>query len=133
MWSGGGTEAAERTNRYLEISFMPDGTFGSAPGFNTQLGQWLPTVDSCRVRVLDGFPPCSWGVTTTRGHHNAMCARTARRYQPESAFGHVRLRLALTALREQAGNSSGALAHVPASRTPFYADIDESRERVGGE
>jgi hypothetical protein len=47
---------AERANRYLETSFMPDLTFYSPLDFNTQLGQWLSLANSRRVRVLDGRP-----------------------------------------------------------------------------
>ena len=44
----------ERTNRYLETSFLPGRSFDSPQDFNSQLGQWLPIGNSRRVRVLDG-------------------------------------------------------------------------------
>jgi len=46
----------ERANRYLETSFLPGRSFTSPEDFNNQLGQWLPTANSRRVRVLDGRP-----------------------------------------------------------------------------
>jgi transposase len=46
----------ERANRYLETSFLPGRSFTSPEDFNTQLGQWLPTANRRRVRVLDGRP-----------------------------------------------------------------------------
>lgn len=46
----------ERANRYLETSFLPGRHFTSPHDFNNQLGLWLPTANSRRVRVLDGRP-----------------------------------------------------------------------------
>lgn len=46
----------ERANRYLETSFLPGRSFTSPADFNSQLGQWLPTANARRVRVLDGRP-----------------------------------------------------------------------------
>lgn len=47
----------ERANRYLETSFLPGRSFASPQDFNDQLGQWLPTANMRRVRVLDGGHP----------------------------------------------------------------------------
>jgi transposase len=46
----------ERTNRYLETSFLPGRNFTSPEDFNSQLAQWLPTANARRVRILDGRP-----------------------------------------------------------------------------
>lgn len=46
----------ERSNRYLETSFLPGRTFRSPQDFNDQLEQWLPIANSRKVRVLDGRP-----------------------------------------------------------------------------
>lgn len=46
----------ERSNRYLETSFLPGRTFQSPQDFNDQLWQWLPIANSRKVRVLDGRP-----------------------------------------------------------------------------
>lgn len=47
----------ERTNRYLETSFLPGRAFESPRDFNDQLGQWLPIANTRRVRALDGSRP----------------------------------------------------------------------------
>jgi transposase len=43
----------ERTNGYLETSFMPGRTFADRDDFNTQLGEWLET--KANVRVHSGL------------------------------------------------------------------------------
>jgi transposase len=41
----------ERTNGYLETSFMPGRVFADADDFNTQLGEWLDTKANVRVHT----------------------------------------------------------------------------------
>jgi hypothetical protein len=42
----------ERTNGYLETSFLPGRRFASPADFNTQLGDWLPRANTHTVRSL---------------------------------------------------------------------------------
>ena len=46
----------ERTNGYLESSFLPGRRFTSPADFNTQLGDWLPTANARTVRSIQGCP-----------------------------------------------------------------------------
>jgi hypothetical protein len=46
----------ERTNQYLETSFLPGRTFASPQDFNTQLGEWLPRANTRTVRSIAGRP-----------------------------------------------------------------------------
>lgn len=46
----------ERTNGYLETSFLPGRVFASPADFNTQLGQWLPVANERTVRSIRARP-----------------------------------------------------------------------------
>lgn len=46
----------ERTNGFLETSFLPGRTFASPADFNTQLGEWLPYANARTVRSIQGRP-----------------------------------------------------------------------------
>ncbi len=46
----------ERTNGYLETSFLPGRRFASPTDFNTQLGDWLPRANARTVRALQARP-----------------------------------------------------------------------------
>ncbi|MFC7958866.1 IS21 family transposase [Rhodococcoides kroppenstedtii] len=46
----------ERTNRYLETSFLPGRMFDSPADFNRQLAEWLPIANNRPVRRIDGCP-----------------------------------------------------------------------------
>jgi transposase len=46
----------ERTNGYLETSFLPGRRFASPTDFNTQLGDWLATANTRTVRSIQGRP-----------------------------------------------------------------------------
>lgn len=46
----------ERTNGFLETSFLPGRYFHSPQDFNAQLGDWLARVNTRRVRSIQGRP-----------------------------------------------------------------------------
>ena len=46
----------ERSNGYLETSFLPGRRFTSPADFNTQLGDWLPRANARTVRSIQGCP-----------------------------------------------------------------------------
>jgi transposase len=46
----------ERTNGFLETSFLPGRTFASPADFNAQLGEWLARVNTRTVRSIQGRP-----------------------------------------------------------------------------
>jgi transposase len=46
----------ERTNRFLETSFLPGRTFASPADFNEQLGEWLARANTRTVRSIQGRP-----------------------------------------------------------------------------
>jgi hypothetical protein len=46
----------ERTNGYLETSFLPGRCFASPADFNAQLGDWLVRANSRTVRSIQGRP-----------------------------------------------------------------------------
>jgi hypothetical protein len=47
---------SERTNQFLETSFLPSRSFTSVADFNEQLVRWLPTANSPTVRSLQARP-----------------------------------------------------------------------------
>lgn len=46
----------ERSNGYLETSFMPGRTFASPADFNAQLAEWLPRANARLVRTIKARP-----------------------------------------------------------------------------
>jgi transposase len=46
----------ERTNQYLETSFLPGRTFSSPQDFNQQLGEWLARANARTVRSIQARP-----------------------------------------------------------------------------
>jgi transposase len=46
----------ERTNGFLETSFLPGRTFASPADFNAQLADWLPFANARTVRAIRGRP-----------------------------------------------------------------------------
>lgn len=46
----------ERTNGFLETSFLPGRTFVSPADFNAQLAEWLPFANARTVRAIQGRP-----------------------------------------------------------------------------
>jgi hypothetical protein len=56
----------ERTNGYLETSFMPGRTFADRDDFNTQLGDWLETKANVRVHSGLRCRPLSASTRTSR-------------------------------------------------------------------
>jgi transposase len=46
----------ERTNRFLETSFLPGRTFTSPADFNAQLAEWLQRANTRTVRSIQGRP-----------------------------------------------------------------------------
>jgi hypothetical protein len=46
----------ERTNGFLETSFLPGRSFVSPADFNEQLGEWLARVNTRTVRAIQGRP-----------------------------------------------------------------------------
>jgi transposase len=46
----------ERTNGFLETSFLPGRSFASPADFNAQLGEWLPYANARTVRAIQGRP-----------------------------------------------------------------------------
>lgn len=46
----------ERTNQFLETSFLPGRVFASPADFNSQLGEWLQRANARTVRSIQGRP-----------------------------------------------------------------------------